>query len=122
MKKQEIKVGTRLSRLAVSLWRSFIQVLLKARRKVPMKLLSLLLGYYSANALSTLVGQTGDWDVIMVGVAVGFMEIISFLAYRMPAMWGKFEDFFSMLNLWKIGLSFGFVLDKFKLDIGLPNW
>eukprot|EP00250_Pteridium_aquilinum_P024534 c29215_g1_i1 orf=184-819(+) len=116
---KQVEVGTRLSRFTVSLWRSFIEKLAKARKNAPMKILSLLLGYYSANALSTLVGQTGDWDIIVVGIAVAFMEGISFLAYRLPAMLSKFEEFLSMLNFWKVGLSLGFILDKFKLDSGL---
>lgn len=116
---KKVEVGTRLSRLAVSLFSSFIEKLRKARKRAPMKIFSLLLGYYSANALSTLVGQTGDWDVLVVGLAVALMEVISFLAYRLPAMLSKFEEFLSMLNFWKIGLSLGFILDKFKLDSGL---
>ncbi|KAI5073748.1 hypothetical protein GOP47_0011761 [Adiantum capillus-veneris] len=119
---EKVEGGTRLSRLLVSSWNSFLNKLVDARKQVPLKLFSLLLGYYSANALSTLVGQTGDWDVIVVGITVALMEVISFLAYRLPAMLSKFEDFLSMLNFWKIGLSLGFILDKFKLDSGMFNF
>ncbi|MCO5587657.1 hypothetical protein L7F22_041608 [Adiantum nelumboides] len=115
----KVEGGTRLSRLMLSSWNSFLNKLVEARKQIPLKLFSLLLGYYSASALSTLVGQTGDWDVIVVGIAVAFMEVISFLAYRLPAILSKFEDFLSMLNFWKIGLSLGFILDKFKLESGM---
>lgn len=116
---EKVEGGTRLSRLVVSLWNSLIIKLVSARKNIPLKIFSLLLGYYSANALSTLVGQTGDWDVIMVGIVVALMEVISFLAYRLPAVLSKLEEVLSMLNFWKIGLSLGFILDKFKLDSGM---
>lgn len=110
------KVGTRLSRMVTSLWNRLVEKFVRARKRAPLKVFSLLLGYYSANAVSTLVGQTGDWDVIVVGMAVALMEGISFLTYRLPPVLSKFQDFICMLNFWKVGLSLGFILDKFKLE------
>ena len=97
----------------------------RAQRRAPLKVLSLLLGYYSANALSTLVGQTGDWDILVVCLAVALMEGIGFLTYRLPLVFRKFHDFICMVNYWKLGLSLGFILDKFKLEMEFPfeaNW
>jgi hypothetical protein len=112
--------GTRLSRIALTFWRNLADKVGKARRRAPLKLLSLLLGYYSANALSTLIGQTGDWDVLAVGVAVSLVEAIGFLTYRLPSVLRKFQEVICMANYWKLGLSLGFILDKFKLEMELP--
>ena len=112
--------GTRLSKLAQSFWRSVVEKFERARRRAPLKLFSLLFGYYSANALSTLVGQTGDWDVLVVGLAVALIEAIGFITYRLPSVLCKFQEFIYMVNYWKLGLSLGFILDKFKLEMELP--
>ncbi|CAI7793868.1 unnamed protein product [Closterium sp. NIES-53] len=53
------------------------------RRRVFVKVLVLLAGFFSANALSTIVGQTGDWDVLVAGSLVASLELLGACLYRL---------------------------------------
>lgn len=81
-----------------------------------MKIFLLLLGYYSANALATVLGQTGDWDVLAAGILVALIEGVGYLMYRMPAFLGdRGKDLVTLVNFYKNGFSFGLFVDAFKL-------
>ena len=34
------------------------------------------MGFFTSNALSTIVGQTGDWDVLVAGLLVAAIELL----------------------------------------------
>nr|GMD13137.1 ycf20-like protein [Ipomoea batatas] len=96
------------------------QVKLNARIKglmtnLPMKLLLLLIGFYSATAFATVIGQTGDWDVLSAALAVVVVEGIGALMYKTFSPFvDKVKDLITMLNYWKTGLTLGLFLDSFK--------
>ncbi|KAI9157731.1 hypothetical protein LWI28_027077 [Acer negundo] len=77
--------GTRLSRIVIAGGRQLLEKLNMARKNVPMKIFLLLLGFYTANALATILGQTGDWDVLVAGVVVAAIEGIGMLMYKKPS-------------------------------------
>ncbi|KAG0543122.1 hypothetical protein BDA96_02G162800 [Sorghum bicolor] len=108
---------TRLGRLIQAAARELLDKLNSARTNSPTKIFLVLLGFYTANALATILGQTGDWDVLVAGVVVAAIEGIGMLMYRKPITRppGRFQSLISMVNYWKAGVCLGLFVDAFKL-------
>ncbi|XP_039123058.1 ycf20-like protein [Dioscorea cayenensis subsp. rotundata] len=108
---------TRLGIIVRAAAAQLLQKLNAARKNFPMKIFLLLLGFYTANALATILGQTGDWDVLVAGVVVAAIEGIGMLMYRrtsrMPV--GRLQSLVVMVNYWKAGVCLGLFVDAFKL-------
>eukprot|EP00897_Mesotaenium_endlicherianum_P008147 jgi/Mesen1/7360/ME000381S06607 len=90
------------------------------RNRLPLKILLLLLGFFSANAIATVLGQTGDWDVLVAGLLVAILEGVGWLVYRVPVksprkIWRFARLLLVLLNYWKAGLIFGLFVDAFKV-------
>nr|YP_010933534.1 hypothetical chloroplast RF20 [Streptosarcina costaricana]YP_010933551.1 hypothetical chloroplast RF20 [Streptosarcina costaricana]WKT08974.1 hypothetical chloroplast RF20 [Streptosarcina costaricana]WKT08975.1 hypothetical chloroplast RF20 [Streptosarcina costaricana] len=49
--------------------------------KLPVRIGAFLTGFFQATALSTVVGQIGDWDVLISGALVAFPELLGALVY-----------------------------------------
>uniref|UniRef100_M1BHJ3 Ycf20-like protein n=2 Tax=Solanum TaxID=4107 RepID=M1BHJ3_SOLTU len=79
-----------------------------------MKLLFFLVGFYCATAFATVIGQTGDWDIISSGLAVAVVEGIGALMYRSIPLIDGVRGIIIMFNYWKTGLTLGLFLDSFK--------
>ncbi|MBA0643945.1 hypothetical protein Goklo_028187, partial [Gossypium klotzschianum] len=109
--------GTRLGRIVSAGGRQLLEKLNSARKNFPMKIFLLLLGFYTANALATILGQTGDWDVLVAGVVVAAIEGIGMLMYRKyPSLkTGRLQSIVVMVNYWKAGVCLGLFVDAFKL-------
>lgn len=111
--------GTRLGRIVSAGGRQLLEKLNMARKNVPMKIFLLLLGFYTANALATILGQTGDWDVLVAGVVVAAIEGIGMLMYRKrpssSTSTGRLKSFVVFMNYWKAGVCLGLFVDAFKL-------
>ncbi|CAN1774702.1 Ycf20-like protein, partial [Linum perenne] len=109
--------GTRLGRIVSAGGRQLLEKLNSARKNFPTKVFLLLLGFYTANALATILGQTGDWDVLVAGIVVAAIEGIGMLMYRdkKPRSQGRFKNFVLMVNYWKAGVCLGLFVDAFKL-------
>ncbi|GMI78857.1 hypothetical protein HRI_001555000 [Hibiscus trionum] len=109
--------GTRLGRIVSAGGRQLLEKLNSARKNFPMKIFLLLLGFYTANALATILGQTGDWDVLVAGVVVAAIEGIGMLMYRKPPSirTGRLQSFVVLVNYWKAGVCLGLFVDAFKL-------
>ncbi|XP_071921293.1 ycf20-like protein isoform X1 [Coffea arabica] len=109
--------GTRLGRIVSAAGRQLLEKLNSARKNFPMKIFLLLLGFYTANALATILGQTGDWDVLVAGVVVAAIEGIGMLMYRKPSSMsrGRLQSLVVMINYWKAGICLGLFVDAFKL-------
>ncbi|CAN6195433.1 unnamed protein product, partial [Urochloa humidicola] len=108
---------TRLGRLIQAAGRVLLEKLNSARTKSPTKIFLVLLGFYTANALATILGQTGDWDVLVAGIVVAAIEGIGMLMYRKPMAKppGRLQSLVSMVNYWKAGVCLGLFVDAFKL-------
>lgn len=110
---------TRLGRIVTAAGRQLLEKLNLARKNFPMKIFLLLLGFYTANALATILGQTGDWDVLVAGIVVAAIEGIGMLMYRKPTSpslsSGKLKSFVMLMNYWKAGVCLGLFVDAFKL-------
>jgi hypothetical protein len=109
--------GTRLGRILSAGGRQLLDKLNSARKNFPMKIFLLLLGFYTENALATILGQTGDWDVLVAGVVVAAIEGIGMLIYKKvpTARTGRLQNFLVMVNYWKAGICLGLFVDAFKL-------
>ncbi|CAK9151905.1 unnamed protein product, partial [Ilex paraguariensis] len=108
---------TRLGRLVSAGGRQLLEKLNSARKNFPMKIFLLLLGFYTANTLATILGQTGDWDVVVAGIMVAAIEGIGMLMYkRLPSLTtGGLQSLVVMINYWKAGVCLGLFVDAFKL-------
>ncbi|XP_010525462.1 PREDICTED: ycf20-like protein isoform X2 [Tarenaya hassleriana] len=107
--------GPRLIKAILDL-RSKITVKIQETKKdLPMKVFFLLVGFYSATAFSTVIGQTGDWDVLSAALAVLVVEGIGALMYKasIPLI-NKIRSLITIFNYWKTGLALGLFLDSFK--------
>ncbi|CAA6658848.1 unnamed protein product [Spirodela intermedia] len=90
----------------------------KLKKDWPMKVFLFLVGFYCATAFATLIGQTGDWDILSAGLAVVVVEGIGALMYRSSfPLVEKIRRLITMFNYWKAGLSMGLFLDAFKYEI-----
>ncbi|XP_002977125.2 ycf20-like protein [Selaginella moellendorffii] len=108
-------ISTRLGQLLEARRIDLLERFREIRRNLPLKVFLLLLGFYSANALATVLGQTGDWDMLVAAIIVAVIEGIGFLMYKMPPVTEKLRFLVRMLNYWKAGLSFGLFVDAFKV-------
>nr|CAB3456721.1 unnamed protein product [Digitaria exilis] len=108
---------TRLGRLIQAAGRELLEKINSGRTNSPMKIFLVLFGFYTANALATILGQTGDWDVLVAGVVVAALEGIGMLMYRKPIARppGRLQSLISMVNYWKSGVCLGLFVDAFKV-------
>ncbi|CAN6280536.1 unnamed protein product [Urochloa humidicola] len=110
--------GTRLFSAIQSFWNKFSAKLKKARKGLPVKILFFLIGFYCATAFATVIGQTGDWDILSAGLAVAIVEGIGALMYRASfAFLGRIRNMITIFNYWKAGLTLGLFLDSFKYEV-----
>ncbi|WCJ30597.1 hypothetical protein M5689_012145 [Euphorbia peplus] len=110
---------TRLVRAIQDLQSKIVARIKELRKNLPLKLLFLLVGFYCATAFSTVIGQTGDWDILSAALAVAVVEGIGALMYRATLpVFNRIRSLITMFNYWKAGLSLGLFLDSFKYEMG----
>lgn len=110
--------STRLFSAIQSFWDKLSGKLKKLRKGLPVKILFFLIGFYSATAFATVIGQTGDWDILSAGLAVATVEGIGALMYRASfAFLGRIKNMITIFNYWKAGLTLGLFLDSFKYEV-----
>lgn len=107
--------GTRLIRAIQALQLKLSARLRELTKDLPVKLFSFLVGFYCATAFATVIGQTGDWDVLSAALTVAVVEAIGALMYKAPLpLVATIKNFIVISNYWKAGLSLGLFLDSFK--------
>ncbi|NJP08887.1 MAG: DUF565 domain-containing protein [Leptolyngbyaceae cyanobacterium RU_5_1] len=82
-------------------------------RRLSVLIISLLLGNFLGSAVSTISGQRADLDVLVAGILVIGIELINRLVYG-----GKQEPRslpVQILNALKMGLTYGLIVEAFKL-------
>lgn len=110
--------GLRLIKALQVLRTKLLVKIQEIKKDLPKKLFFLLVGFYSATAFSTFIGQTGDWDVLSAGLAVLVVECIGALMYRASVpLINKMRSTITMFNYWKTGLALGLFLDSFKYEV-----
>ncbi|KAI8021643.1 Ycf20-like protein [Camellia lanceoleosa] len=118
--------GTRLIRAVEDIRIKLSSRIKEIRKNLPMKFFFFLVGFYCATALVTVIGQTGDWDILGAALSVAVVEGIGSLMYRASLpLFTKVQSLITMFNYWKAGLSLGLFLDAFKYEMenifGLSN-
>lgn len=110
--------GTRLIRAIQSIQSKFDARIRELRKDFPTKLLFFLVGFYCSTAFATVIGQTGDWDILSAALAVAVVEGIGALMYRASLpLFNKVRNLITMFNYWKAGLTLGLFLDSFKYGL-----
>jgi Protein of unknown function (DUF565) len=100
----------RLSRWALNPW-----------RRTSLSIISLLVGFFLASALSTTFGARSEWDILVAGIAAFLAEAISRIFYRSkPRVLSNGEVvprslLLILLNDTKIGAIYGLALEACKL-------
>ncbi|GLT84415.1 hypothetical protein SLE2022_026470 [Rubroshorea leprosula] len=117
---------TRLIRTILEIRSKISTRIQELRKNLPMKLLFFLVGFYCATAFATVIGQTGDWDILSAALAAVVVEGIGALMYKASIrVVGKVRSLIIMFNYWKAGLTLGLFLDSFKYEMdnfmGLSN-
>ena len=87
---------------------------------ISLELLSILLGFFTSTALSTIPAQTGDWGIVAAGIIICNQEIISKINYQSHAVLNRktnpaLKTFLKYCNSIKIGILYGLFVDAFKL-------
>uniref|UniRef100_A0A0D9W1I1 Ycf20-like protein n=1 Tax=Leersia perrieri TaxID=77586 RepID=A0A0D9W1I1_9ORYZ len=110
--------NTRLFSVIQSFLSKLYGKLNKLRKGLPLKILFFLIGFYCATAFATVIGQTGDWDILSAGLAVAIVEGIGALMYRASFTFlGRIRKMITIFNYWKAGLTLGLFLDSFKYEM-----
>ena len=82
----------------------------------------ILFGFFLANALATMLGQTGDWGILSAGILVAFTESTNRIIYNNKKSftnknntYKKMYHVLVFINNVKIGMIYGFFVEAFKL-------
>lgn len=82
----------------------------------------ILFGFFLANALATILGQTGDWGILSSGILVAFIESTNRIIYTnkktftsSKGVYKKITEILNFINYIKIGMLYGFFVEAFKL-------
>ena len=106
--------NTRINRLIDVLGERFRGWLSNPWRRISLLLISLLFGTFLGTAISTIAGQSADWDIIAAGLLVWLTEFASWLVYGGPRPVAR-SLWVEMLNALKIGLTYNLFVEAFKL-------
>ncbi|MEG4022668.1 DUF565 domain-containing protein [Microcoleus sp. S13C4] len=106
--------NTRINRLIDVLGDRFGGWLSNPWRRISLLIISLLFGTFLGTAISTIAGQSADWDIIAAGLLVLLTEFANWLVYggRRSAARSLWVE---MLNALKIGLTYNLFVEAFKL-------
>jgi hypothetical protein len=106
--------NTRINRLIDVLGERFRGWLSNPWRRISLLLISLLFGTFLGTAISTIAGQSADWDIVVAGLLVLLTEFVNWLVYR-GARSATDSLWVEMLNALKIGLTYNLFVEAFKL-------
>jgi Protein of unknown function (DUF565) len=106
--------NTRINRLIDVLGEQFGNWLTNPWRRISLLIISLLFGTFLGTAISTIAGQSADWDILVAGLLVLLTELVNRLVYgaRRQAVRFLWVD---MLNSLKIGMTYNLFVEAFKL-------
>jgi Protein of unknown function (DUF565) len=105
---------TRLNSLIGKFINQFTNFLGNPWRKLSFIIISLLLGFFLANTLTTSAGQSSRWDVTIALVFFLFTEFSSFFVYSRSKSANK-SPWLDVLNSLKIGFIYALYLEALKL-------
>uniref|UniRef100_A0A7S1TEA8 Uncharacterized protein ycf20 n=1 Tax=Compsopogon caeruleus TaxID=31354 RepID=A0A7S1TEA8_9RHOD len=74
--------------------------------------IAILLGFFSATSAATIIGSVADWDPLAAAVLILWTEGFTRKYYSTS----KPSSFLRLLNAFKIGLTYGMIVDALKLS------
>ena len=86
--------------------------------------IAVLIGFFLAMNISTILGQTGDWGMLSSGLLTAVIEVTSKLIYEGKKNLSFVQNIkfkknlilcINFLNNLKIGVLYGFFIESFKL-------
>ena len=88
--------------------------------RLSIEILSMLLGFFTSTALSTIPAHAGDWGIAAAAVIVCNQEIISKIKYQQCGIIKhninkQLKVLLKYCNSIKIGILYGLFVDAFKL-------
>lgn len=105
---------TRIETMIITLYNFTIRIFDNKLVDLSLGIVSMLLGFFISNTLSTIPGQTGDWGIIGAAIIVTCYEITSKKIYTNSSV--KKDNFILLhINNIKVGVIYGFFVDAFKL-------
>ena len=85
-------------------------------RRIALVLISLLLGIFVADAVSSTAGQAGKIDIVLAAIFLLFTESTSRIVYsRNPSGGRRRTLWVEVVNMFKIGLVYSLYIEAFKL-------
>ncbi len=105
---------TRLSTLFDNTQTRLNEVFSNPWRRISLSLISLLLGFFVGQAVSTTAGQEAYWDITIAVFLIFFTETVSRIAYRQIQQLKK-SLWLDILNIFKIGFVYSLYLEALKL-------
>ncbi|MEG3844806.1 DUF565 domain-containing protein [Microcoleus sp. herbarium14] len=106
--------NTRINRLIDVLAERFGRWLSNPWRRISLLVISLLFGTFLGTAISTIAGQSADWDIIAAGLLVLLTELANRLVYGSSRAEAR-SLWVDMLNALKVGLTYNLFVEAFKL-------
>lgn len=84
-------------------------------RRLSLLVISFFFGFFLASAISSAAGQEANQDVVVAAIMVGLTEAINRIIYSRNqqlkgVLWAE------VLNGLKIGVTYGFFVEAFKLN------
>lgn len=108
--------NTRLTNIVNVLSTRTTELFINPWRRIALILISLLLGFFVATAITSTAGQAANWDVVSAATVTLITEAISRYAYRYQTGTNKASLFTDVLNSLKIGTIYGMFVEAFKLN------
>jgi hypothetical protein len=106
--------NTRINRLIDVLGDRFGGWLSNPWRRISLLLISLLFGTFLGTAISTIAGQSADWDIIAAALLVLWTELVSLLLYGWRRQGTRYL-WVELLQALKIGVTYNLFVEAFKL-------
>jgi len=106
--------NTRLNTLTTRTLDRLTQLFSNPWRRASLLLISVLLGFFFGNAISTISGQATYWDVVAAAIVLVVVEVMNRLAYGGAERVRRSLPI-ETLNALKVGLVYSLFLDAFKL-------
>ena len=106
--------NTRINRLIDVLGEQFGRWQSNPWRRISLLVISLLFGTFLGTAISTIAGQSANWDIIVAGLLVLLTEFVNRLVYGGPKAMAR-SLWVEILNSLKIGLTYNLFVEAFKL-------
>lgn len=106
--------NTRINRFIDVVAEQFRRWLSNPWRRISLWVITLLFGNFLGTAISTIAGQSANWDIVAAAWLIVLTELVNRFVYgsNQPAVRSLWVD---ILNALKIGVTYNLFVEAFKL-------